>query len=250
VLPLAAALLSTAASPAGAGSGPGQATPARPGAKRSGGSAADANSPVALSRASILESGVSATYFDAHFKLVRLIEKPGDLRVVWKYAVNGYETTLTDSVGYYTAENQRRVQIHSIKESLGAAREITKTVPRQKARDALRECLGKYTGESVMLTRLGHDKGAALYLTAHTASATGRSEEEREKEREREKAREREPAQKAAASKKSGQPAGPPPPSPRPSEGEDEEKERAPIYIGYVNLETGKCTKLKAAASP
>src|SRR5687767_13187420 len=72
----------------------GSQTP-RPAKKARSGAAADSNSPVAQSRKSILATGVSERYFDRHFKLVQLVDKPADMRVVWRYSVNGYTTTVT-----------------------------------------------------------------------------------------------------------------------------------------------------------
>jgi hypothetical protein len=193
----------------------------------------------------MVELGVPERYFDAHFRLVRVVERPGDVRVIWKYSLNGYETSVTDTIGYYTADNKTRVYVHSLKTTLGAAREITRTVPRAQARAELQKCLGRYTAESVLFTKLPGEKTAALYLTARTRVERKReSEEEREKEKARAKAAEKTPPPAAQAGR-----GGTPPPRKMPSEEEENEK-RPPIYVGYINLETGKCTKIAAVVAP
>jgi hypothetical protein len=192
----------------------------------------------------MIELGVPERYFDAHFRLVRVVDRPGDVRVVWKYSLNGYETSLTDSIGYYTADNKARVYVHSLKTTLGAARDITRTLPRAQARAELQKCLGRHTSEAVMFTKLPAEKTAALYLTARTrAAAKPKSEQEREREKARAKAVEK-PAPPAQAGR-----GGAPPPRKLPSE-EDEDEKRPSIFVGYVNLETGKCTKIAAQAAP
>jgi hypothetical protein len=203
--------------------------------------AAEGSLRSAESRKAVVATGISGPYFDRHFKLVRIIDEPGDRRILWKYTVNGYETTVTDTVGYHT-EGGRRVDVHSIADTVGRTRDITRTIPRERARRALRECLGRYTGESVVFTTLGASRQAGLYLTAHTVSKIRESAEERARELEREKARSKVPAPTQTA------PGGPPPPRARPVEGEDEKG--PPVYIGYVDLETGKCSKVQARAAP
>jgi hypothetical protein len=56
----------------------------------------------------ILETGISGAYFTAHFKLLNVVDKPSDRRVVWQFSVNQYEAVLNDAIGYYT-EGAKRV---------------------------------------------------------------------------------------------------------------------------------------------
>jgi hypothetical protein len=216
---------------------------------RSGGKTTALTGDAARSRRAILATGLSARYFDEHFRLVRAVDRPGDRRVTWRYRIGGYETTVDDAIGF-TTESGRRTPVHGITAKLGTTREIVKTIARASARDALRACLGKYRGESVVFTTVGSDRRATLYLTGHTAPDRDEKEREREREKEKERERERERRDRVAAPPPAAHPQGtPPPPRRRPNE-EDEEGERRPIYIGYVDLETGKCTKVAAMATP
>jgi len=43
---------------------------------------------VAGSRNAIVRSGMSSAYFDLHFMLVQVVNRPGDRRVVWTFSVN------------------------------------------------------------------------------------------------------------------------------------------------------------------
>ena len=52
------------------------------------------------SRKAIIETGFSASYFDQHFRVVETFDKPGDLRVVWRFSVNEYAVRVTDALGY------------------------------------------------------------------------------------------------------------------------------------------------------
>lgn len=70
------------------------------------------------SKRAILETGISESYFNAHFKLLNVIDKPSDRRVVWQFSVNQYQTVLNDAIGYYT-DGAKRVNTHSIAKSLG-----------------------------------------------------------------------------------------------------------------------------------
>jgi hypothetical protein len=62
---------------------------------------------VASSRKAIIQTGVSESYFDRHFTLMKAVNQPGDRRVVWKFAINGYETFVSDQLGYYTEKGKR-----------------------------------------------------------------------------------------------------------------------------------------------
>ena len=45
------------------------------------------------SRKTIIETGFSEAYFDKHFRIVARFDKRVDIRVVWRFSVNGYEDT-------------------------------------------------------------------------------------------------------------------------------------------------------------
>src|ERR1044071_1389768 len=68
---------------------------------------------VDASKKAIIETGISETYFNAHFKLLNVVDKPADRRVVWQFSVNQYQTVLNDAIGYYT-DGANRVNTHSI----------------------------------------------------------------------------------------------------------------------------------------
>jgi hypothetical protein len=186
------------------------------------------NDLVQSSRAAIIDTGFSPAYFDRHFKLVEAIEKPGDIRVVWKFSLNGYETLVSDAIGYYTGANQQRVYVHSVRNTIGGARDITRTISRRKARVLMRSCLGSYRGEAVTLMRLSPGEKVSLYLTAQSANRVSSY---------------RETQSRANADKEVNR--GNPDIDIR-----ERETIQNPTYLGYINLETGKCSKGKALAAP
>jgi hypothetical protein len=182
---------------------------------------------VESSRKAIIETGFSERYFYDHFRLVNTFDKPGDIRVVWKFSVNEYDASVIDSIGYYT-ENQKRKYIHSIKNTLGSTRDISKTIPRPRAEALMNSCLGNYAGEAVVLMRLSPGERASLYLAAHTVSETENnvirkreSDEQTNQQGVNTDEPEREPTHRLP-----------------------------PIYLGYIDLETGKCSKGRGIAKP
>ena len=183
-----------------------------------------------LSKKAIIETGFSEKYFDEHFRLVDAIDKTGDLRVVWRFSVNEYDASVIDSIGYYT-EKQKREYVHSIKNTLGSTRDISKTIPKPRAAALMSSCLGKYAGEAVVLMRLSPGEPASLYLTAHSVPATVKTQSKERPDQE--------------SDKKGGY-----------SDAKNDQPEREPrikgpqIYFGYINLETGKCARGRAAVMP
>ncbi len=168
------------------------------------------------SRKAILETGISEPYFDRHFRLARVVEEEGDRRVEWKFSVNGYEVLLVDDVGYHTTETGERVDVHSIKNELFSAYDIKRTIPKRRARAALKSCIGKYTDATVVYRALKAPGKAGLYLTAR---AKVELDEEGEEERE--------------------------------EEGETgREVEGLSFNVGFVDLESGKCTVEKGQVTP
>ena len=170
------------------------------------------------SRKAILETGISERYFDKHFRLARVVAEEGDRRVEWKFSLGGYEVLLVDEVGFHTTESGERVDVHSIKNELFSAYDIKRTIPKRRAEAALKTCIGDYTDLAVVYRALNAPGKAGLYLTARAkVEPDGEEEEERRGER----------------------------------EGEDEhEVEGIAFNVGYINLETGKCTVEKGQVTP
>jgi hypothetical protein len=185
---------------------------------------------VQSSRQAIIDTGFSARYFDEHFRLVETFDKPGDMRIVWRFSINGYAVQVTDALGYYT-ENQRRIYVHSVKNTLGETRDISKTISRRRAQALMRTCLGRHAGETIVLMRLSPTEKASLYLTAHSIIGSKRNRAERS----------RETTSGDRVSKQNQQ-------------RDEPEREvfnpRRPMSLGYINLETGKCSRGRAVATP
>jgi hypothetical protein len=178
------------------------------------------------SKAAIIAQGISEPYFDEHFKVLKVVDAPGDRRVVWRFEVNGHAALVNDTAGYYTDARGRIVDTHSIAGALPAAHDITRTISRRRAERLMRACIGRFEGGAVVYRAAGAPERAALVFTASSAPRrAGRPERERE-ERERE-----------AGSKKGKNPPG----ADVIEEGDDEGG--PPVYIGAVDLETGRCTK-------
>jgi hypothetical protein len=182
------------------------------------------------SRKAIIETGFSARYFDEHFKLVETFDKPGDTRVVWRFSLNEYAVRVTDALGYYT-ENQKRIYVHSVKNTLGETRDISRTIPKRRARALMRTCLGRNAGEATVLMRFSPAEKASLYLTAHSIIASNRNRVER--------------SRATGSDQRVNQQ------NPQSDKLEREEiRPRRPMYLGYINLETGKCSRGRAVATP
>jgi hypothetical protein len=190
------------------------------------------------SKAAIVITGLSEAYFDAHFRLVRVVNTQGSRQVVWKYSLGEYETTLTDIVGFYTAGGVR-VDTHSITGTLGSTYEIRETIPMLRAAKAMRDCIGRYAGAAVVYQRLSADGQTGLYLTAQASGraprAAGRGEREK---REREERAQRQARRRGKGGAGSGEPI----------EMREDDEDVPPLFIGYVNLETGRCLKAQGVA--
>ena len=182
------------------------------------------------SKKAILKTGMSEPYFNKHFRLVEVIDKPGDRRVVWKFLVSGYEATINDSIGYYT-EAGKRIDVHSVENVLMSTSDINRTISRARADRVLRACLGKFTDAAIEY-RAGSSGRAELVLTAASVPRSRRSPERERKRKKAEKASKS--AQKIETDVIE----------------EEDDKDRGPIYIASVNLETGKCTKGIGRAGP
>lgn len=97
----------------------------------------------------------------------------------------------------------KRTYIHGIKNQLYSTHEIVKTLPRARARRILRSCIGEFEGEAITYRALTVPGKARLYLTGRSTII--------KKQRRTEEA----------------------------------EGEQGPqfFYIGFVDVETGKCLK-------
>ncbi|HEX7314447.1 MAG TPA: hypothetical protein VF297_11015 [Pyrinomonadaceae bacterium] len=198
----------------------------------------------AASREAIIKTGLSASFFDEHFRVARVIDRPGDRRVVWRLSVNGYETSVNDSVGFYT-EGARRVNTHSVAATLNSTSDIARTITRRRAETLMRRCIGRFVNPQVEYRANGAGGSAALLLTAHSLVPRRREEFEREgrgrearerREREERERRERERAGGAQAVDE--------------IEAEDEEGEGPVVVLGAVNLVTGECSVGYGQAGP
>ena len=184
---------------------------------------------VAASRRAIVSTGVSQSYFDRHFTLVKVVNQLGDRRVVWKFSVNGYETTVSDVLGYYT-QNGKRVDAHSVGSTLRRTTEIEKTISKPEAYRIMRRCIGTFANSSVEYIASGGE--ARLLLTAESIPKTVRRSEKQEREREaRERASQSQNRQGTDAI-------------------EHEGENGPPIITGTVDLQTGVCTKGRLITSP
>ena len=184
------------------------------------------------SKKAIIDTGISETYFNAHFKLLNVIDKLSDRRVVWQFSVNQYQTVLNDAIGYYT-DGATRVNTHSITKSLGQTIEIQRTISRARALQLMKSCIGNFDNPQV---EYGPVNGRAELLLV--ANARQRAESKSEREREREREREQREKRKAAAAGTDV------------VESEEDEGEIKPLLFGAINLQTGKCTKGSGMIAP
>jgi hypothetical protein len=165
------------------------------------GTTADDDSLVEDSKRAIIETGISESYFEKHFKLIKAVNEPADRRVEWSFSVNEYEAQLVDAIGFHTTGGIR-THIHGIKNQLYSSHEIVKTLPRTRARKILRSCIGEFEGEAMAYRALTVPGKARLYLT-------GRSKVINQHRTER----------------------------------ATDQKGPRFIYVGFVDVETGKCVK-------
>ncbi|HKS09768.1 MAG TPA: hypothetical protein VJS13_09495 [Pyrinomonadaceae bacterium] len=187
---------------------------------------------VAGSKEAILATGVSETYFQTHFKLLKVIDQPADRRVSWQFSINEYNAIINDSIGYYKQGN-KRVDTHSVAKELGKTTEIQRTVSRTRALKLLRSCIGNFDNPTV---HYGPVKGQAQLVIVGYKRAREESKSEREKERERE--REKREQQKAVAAGTDL------------IESEEDEGKAPPLILGAINLQTGKCTRGAGLITP
>ncbi len=180
---------------------------------------------VAGSRTAIVRSGMSSAYFDRHFTLVQVVNRSGDRRVVWSFSVNEYATTVTDVLGYYTANGKRR-ETHSVTATLGATSEIKRTISRKTADRLMQKCIGSFANPSVEYRAAGNGP-ARLLLTAEAIPKLSPPQNDE-----------------------------PPKSSPKAQVQtdmdviRDKRRNRPPIIVASIDLESGKCTKGELLAGP
>jgi hypothetical protein len=198
------------------------------------------------SREAIVKTGITESYFDRHFSVARVVDKPGDRRVVWKFSINGYETTVSDTLGYYT-EGDRRVDTHSVADSLPSTSDITRTITRRQAERIMRRCIGGFTNPQVEYRAHGAAGAAALLLTAQnvinpktSVRREAREGKERKEREEREERERRERAQRQAGGNHQLDEL----------EQEDDVRDHPIILLGAVDLVTGKCMVGRAQSTP
>ncbi len=183
------------------------------------------------SKKAILQTGMSQAYFDKHFKLVDVIDRPSDRRVIWKFSINEYEATVIDSIGFYT-EGTERKDTHSVGNTLVSTTDIRRTIPRKRALRIMRSCLGKFANTEVEYSSVGFAK-ATLVMRAYSAPKServGNTETRNRKEKEARERATKEPDHDVIE--------------------EDEDGDRPPVRIGTVDLVTGRCTKGIGRAGP
>jgi len=204
-----------------------------------GGLTAPERALVAGSREAIIETGVSAAFFDEHFRVARVLDRPGDRRVVWRFSVGGHEAAVNDAVGYYT-EGARRVDTHSVAATLSETSDITRTITRRRAELLMRRCIGRFNDPQVEYRAHGEGGRAALLLTAHSLVPRRREERGREaRERRGREEREHEERARSGGSQALDE-----------VEAEDEEGEGPVVVLGAVDLVTGECTVGYGQAGP
>ena len=185
---------------------------------------------VESSRKSIIATGLSDSYFETHFKLVNVLDREADRRVVWQFQVNEHQTTVVDAIGYYTQGNQR-IATHSVGNSLGRTFEITRALTRAMALKKMKSCIGNFAGPVVQYGSV--DGVAQLVLSAEAKRRESTSQIERRRERELD-------AEKSAGNQKK-----------ETDVIESEEDNKHPVVVlGTINLVTGKCTKGGGLVAP
>ena len=186
------------------------------------------------SKQAILATGISEAYFKTHFKLLSVVDKPSDRRVMWQFSVNEYQTVVTDAIGYRT-DGDKQIDLHSVGKALGQTSEINRTVTRARALRIMKSCIGPFETPSVTYGPVDGRAELLLVASARVPAEKAKSEREKEREREREEGNKR----KAETSGIDAL-----------AKEEEEGGDGPPIILGAVNLRTGKCTKGAALSSP
>lgn len=185
------------------------------------------------SKKAIINTGLSEKYFNEHFKLLNVVDKPSDRRVVWQFSVDQHKAIITDAIGYYK-EGTARVDTHSVGKILGQTSEIAQTITRARALRIMKSCIGNFDNPVVEYGPVGGRAELLLIASVRDRRVETKSEREKEREREREE-REKQKATTAGTDVIGS---------------EEEEGKEPPMIFGFVNLRTGKCTKGAAMTSP
>jgi len=197
------------------------------------------------SREAIIKTGLSEAFFDEHFRVVRVVDSPGDRRVVWQFSVGDHTTTVSDSIGFYT-EGGRRFDTHSVAGTLNTTNDLARIITRARAERIMRRCIGRFSNPQVEYRAHGPLGEAALLLTAEALvvprAVAGREARERREREERER-REREERERARRQSNASEQADK-------VEEEDEGGDGVVILLGAVDLSTGKCTVGRGQAGP
>jgi hypothetical protein len=184
---------------------------------------------VSGSKKAIIETGITESYFMEHFTLLQVVDQPADRRVRWKFSINGYEAIINDVIGYYT-EGNRRIDTHAIAQMLGRTSNIQRTIARSRALKIMRLCIGNFSNPFVEYRPYSFYDQAELMLVAQ-------SRQVRKEERNERAAKEVEVPSNTV-------------PGGRDAIEEEEVGGGPRIIIGAVNLQTGKCIKGAAIATP
>jgi hypothetical protein len=123
---------------------------------------------VRSSRAAIIAAGFSAPFFDKHFSVYKVVNTPGDRRVMWRFRAHGHETYVNDSVGSSADARGRRINTHSAAVTLAGARDLRRAITRRRAERIMRSCIGPFEGGAVVFQQFGPQPRAALVFTAST----------------------------------------------------------------------------------
>jgi hypothetical protein len=180
------------------------------------------------SKKAIIATGITENYFNTHFKLFHVFDKPSDRRVGWLFTVNEYQTLVSDSIGL-NAEGKKELYVHSVSTTLGRTSNIQKTLTRARALRLMGSCLrGPFSDTSVLYGSI--EGRAALVLTA-SRYIDPRSDSEKELIQKRKAERKTVDSQTAVRRGTDIIPTG------------DQIDERQPkVLLGNINLQTGKCT--------
>jgi hypothetical protein len=180
------------------------------------------------SKQAIINTGLSDPYFRAHFTLLQVVNKAADRRVTWQLSIQGHRAVVKDSIGFYT-EGPNRIHTHSVTQALGQTSEIVKTIPRTRALKIMKTCIGTFSFPVVEYGPV--DGHAELLMVAHSRLPHEAAE-----------VRERKGAERSKHSKELG--------AVDEIESEGDEKNRRKLIMGFVNLQTGRCTKGAGVIAP
>ncbi|MFN2529858.1 MAG: hypothetical protein ABR555_01045 [Pyrinomonadaceae bacterium] len=177
------------------------------------------------SRRAIIGTGISVSYFNSHFQLINVVDENNDRRVTWKFSVGGYETAITDVIGY-TRDGARQTFLHSVGQHLAHTTEIIRPIVRRRAEQLMRRCIGAFINPAVELRPYTVADRAQLMFVAQAKSRAAGSQISK-------------PGKQILSIL----------PDSVDTIGGEEEKVSSVIF-GAVDLQTGRCTKTIAAVAP